>query len=141
MASTHSKNIRQDGSFNSPNRGENKEYLHNHHLPGTQMTPVLIGVWAFFWRVEAPKYRTNRFHLLIKCTFACSDKVCSSIHPRSWQRLRSSEICCGFSQEKNSIHTVDGRHPANQLIWEKSHYLQYKVLNCGAGFFPSTVLW
>ncbi len=26
---------------------------------------VLIGVWAFFWRVEAQKSRTNRFQVFI----------------------------------------------------------------------------
>ena len=27
------------------------------------MTLVLIGVWAFFWRVQPPKQRTNRFQV------------------------------------------------------------------------------
>ena len=40
----------------------------------------------------------------------------------------------------NQGGTVDGRNPANQLIWEISHYLQgFSTIPGGAGFQPSTV--
>ena len=34
----------------------------NVYTPGTQLTPVLIGVWAFFWRVVSPQ---NRGHFQV----------------------------------------------------------------------------
>ena len=30
-------------------------YIYNIYTPGTQMTTVLIGIWAFFWRVFQPQ--------------------------------------------------------------------------------------
>ena len=43
-----------------------KRITYHLYTPGTQMTLVLTGVWAFFWRVKNhPKQRTNRFQVYI----------------------------------------------------------------------------
>ena len=34
-------------------------------IPGTHMTLVLIGISTFFWRVQPPKQRTNRFQVFV----------------------------------------------------------------------------
>ena len=45
------------------------QIVHIQSIPGTQMTLVLIGVWAFFWRVVSPKNREqtgSRYRKVIK---------------------------------------------------------------------------
>ena len=41
-------------------------YNHIIDIPGTQMSLVLIAVWAFFWRVEAQQWVPNRFQVYIR---------------------------------------------------------------------------
>ena len=55
--------------------------------------------------------------------------------PKSYKTINWDEV-----QPQIAGNTVDGRNPANQLIWRIYHFLQGLSISSGAGFLPSTVV-